>query len=130
MSVCYEKKGGKKMISSKPKILIVDDEQVVCDLLSDELREQGYRCSVALEGNEALAKLAAEDFDVVFLDIRLPDISGIEVLAKMRLRHPHVAAVMLTAVSSIDTAVEATKLGALDYIVKPFSLDRVDGIFR
>ncbi len=113
------------MTSSKPKILIVDDEQVVCDLLSDELHEQGYLCSIALEGSEALAKLAAEDFDVVLLDIRLPDISGTEVLAKIRLKHPNVAAVMVTAVNSIDTAVEATKLGALDYIVKPFNLDRV-----
>ena len=65
------------MTSSKPKILIVDDEQVVCDLLSDELHEQGYLCSIALEGSEALAKLAAEDFDVVLLDIKLPGMSGI-----------------------------------------------------
>jgi CheY-like chemotaxis protein len=119
-----------KLISSKPKVLIVDDEQVVCDLLSDELHEQGYLCSIALEGTEALAKLAAEDFDVVVLDIRLPDMSGIEVLAKMRLKYPHVAAVMVTAVNSIDAAVEATKLGASDYIVKPFSLDRVDASIR
>jgi CheY-like chemotaxis protein len=119
-----------KMISSKPKVLIVDDEQVVCDLLSDELHEQGYLCSIALGGTEALAKLAAEDFDVVLLDVRLPDISGIEVLTKMRLKHPHIAAVMVTAVNSIDTAVKATKLGASDYIVKPFSLDRVDASIR
>ncbi len=118
------------MISSNAKVLIVDDEQVVCDVLSDELREQGYLCSVALEGNEALTKLAAEDFDVVLLDVRLPDISGMEVLAKIRLKHPNVAAVMLTAVNSIDAAVEATKLGALDYIVKPFNLDRVDTSIR
>jgi len=118
------------MTSSKPKVLIVDDEQVVCDLLSDELHEQGYLCSIALEGSEALAKLAAEDFDVVLLDIRLPDIPGTEVLAKIRLKHPHVTAVMVTGVNSIDTAVEATKLGALDYIVKPFNLDRVDASIR
>lgn len=118
------------MTFSKPKVLIVDDEQVVCDLLSDELHEQGCLCSIALEGTEALAKLAAEDFDVVLLDVRLPDISGIEVLTKMRLKHPHIAAVMVTAVNSIDTAVEATKLGALDYIVKPFNLARVDASIR
>lgn len=118
------------MTASKPKVLIVDDEQVVCDLLYDELHEQGYLCSIALEGTEALAKLAAEDFDVVLLDVRLPDISGIDVLATMRLKHPHVAAVMVTAISSIDTAVEATKLGALDYIVKPFNLGRVDASIR
>lgn len=118
------------MTFSEPKVLIVDDEQGVCDLLSDALHEQGYRCCIALDGSEALAKLAAEDFDIALLDIRLPDISGIEVLAEMQLKYPHVAAVMMTAVNSIDTAVEATKLGALDYIVKPFSLDRVDASIR
>lgn len=118
------------MIPSKQKVLIVDDEQLVCDLLSDELHEQGYLCSIALEGAEALAKLAVEDFDLVLLDIRLPDISGIEILSKIRLKHPHVATVMVTAVNSVDTAVEATKLGALDYIVKPFNLDRVDASIR
>lgn len=118
------------MISSKPNVLIVDDEEVVCNVLSDGLHEQGYLCSIALEGSEALAKLAAEDFDVVLLDIRLPDISGTEVLAKIRLKHPHVAAVMVTGVNSIDTAVEVMKLGALDYIVKPFNLDRLDATIR
>jgi len=62
------------MVNQKPSVLIVDDEQVVCDVLYDELSDRGYLCTTALSGKEALAKLAAEDFAVVLLDIRLPEI--------------------------------------------------------
>jgi len=113
------------MISQKPKVLIVDDEQVVCDLLHDELTERGYQSTAVLTGNDALAKLDKEDFEVVLLDIRLPGISGMEVLTKIRSNHRNTATVMITAVNDVDTAVTAMKLGALDYIVKPFDLDRV-----
>ncbi len=113
------------MVSKKPSILIVDDEQVVCDVLYEELTERGYLCTAVLTGNDALAKLDTEDFDVVLLDIRLPGISGLEVLTKIRSNHRSTAAIMVTAVNDVGTAVVAMKLGALDYIVKPFDLDRV-----
>ncbi len=118
------------MLNKQPAVLIVDDEQVVCDLLNNELSEQGYLCTTALDGNDALAKLATQNFDVVLLDIKLPGISGIEVLRKVQLSHPSTAAIMITAVNDVDTAVEAMKLGALDYIVKPFDLDSVDTSIR
>ena len=113
------------MVNKKASILIVDDEQVVCDLLHDELSDRGYLCTTALDGNAALAKLAAQDFDVVLLDIRLPGMSGMEVLRKALIDHQNTATIMVTAVNDVDTAVEAMKLGASDYIVKPFDLDRV-----
>ncbi len=118
------------MLNKQPGVLIVDDEQVVCDLLCDELSEQGYLCTTALDGYDALAKLATQDFDVVLLDIKLPGISGIEVLRKVQSGHPSTVAIMITAVNDVDTAVEAMKLGALDYIVKPFDLDSVDTSIR
>lgn len=118
------------MISKRPKILIIDDEQVVCDVLSDELHEQGYLCTVACDVNEALAKLQIQDFEAVLLDIRLPSMSGMEVLRKIQSSHPNTATIMITAVNNVDTAVEAMKLGALDYIVKPFDLDRVSASIR
>ena len=68
------------MVNEKPRVLIVDDDQVVCELLCGELEEHGYLCATALSGNDALSKLVTQDFDVVLLDIRLPGISGIEVL--------------------------------------------------
>jgi len=113
------------MVNKKPSILIVDDEQVVCDVLHDELSERGYLCATVLSGNDALAKLATEDFDVVLLDIRLPGMSGMEVLREIWLNHGNTATIMITAINDVNTAVEAMKLGASDYIVKPFDLERV-----
>jgi len=114
------------MVSFKPSVLIVDDAQMVCKILSDELSRRGYLCTTAYNGKDALNKLAAVDFDVVLLDIRLPDMSGIEVLARIRSNHPNTETIVVTVVRDVDTAVEAMKLGALDYIVKPFNLDKLD----
>jgi len=118
------------MVNQKPSVLIVDDEQVVCDILYDELSERGYLCTTALSGKDALAKLAAEDFDVVLLDIRLPGMSGLEVLREIWLNHSDTATIMITAVNDVNTAVLAIKWGASDYLVKPFNLDRVDASIR
>jgi len=114
----------------KTSVLIVDDEQVVCDLLYEELSDRGYQCAFVLTGDEALSKLAKQDFDVVLLDIRLPGMSGMEVLREIWLNHSDTATIMITGVNDVDTAVEAMKLGASDYIVKPFQLDRVDDSIR
>lgn len=114
------------MINKKPSVLIVDDEPVVCDLLRDELSERGYPCTAAYNGNDALIKLATQRFGLVLLDIKLPGMSGIEVLREIRANHPYTVAIMITGVNNVDTAVEAMKLGASDYIVKPFDLDRVN----
>ncbi len=118
------------MVSKNPKVLIVDDEQVVCDLLREELSERGYLCTAVLSGNDALAKLGKEDSDVVLLDIRMPGMSGMDVLREVWLNHSHTAVIMITAVDDVDTAVQAMKLGASDYIVKPFELDRIDTCIR
>lgn len=114
------------MVDKNPQILIVDDEAVVCSMLYDELSERGYLCTTAFNGNEALAKLATQDFDAVLLDIKLPGISGIEVLRKMQSNHPNTAAIMITGINDVDTAIATMKLGASDYIVKPFDLGRVN----
>ncbi len=118
------------MGNKKPSVLIVDDEQVVCDLLREELSERGYLCTTVLDGNGALAKLAKEDFDVVLLDIRLPGMSGMEVLREIWLNHSNTATIMITAVNDVNTAVLSMKWGASDYLVKPFDLERVDASIR
>jgi DNA-binding NtrC family response regulator len=118
------------MVNKKPGVLIVDDEPVVCDLLHSELSERGYQCTAVLSGKDALAQLASQDFDAVLLDIRLPGMSGMDVLREIWLNHNTTATIMITAVNDVDTAVEAMKLGASDYIVKPFDLDRVDTSIR
>jgi DNA-binding response OmpR family regulator len=109
------------MLMTKPKVLIIDDEPVICDLLLEELSELGYLCEVAPEGNSALQKMAANIFDVVLLDIRLPGITGIELLKEIKPKYGS-AVIMMTAVDDVSTAVTSMKLGALDYIVKPFSM--------
>ncbi len=113
------------MSKTKPRVLIVDDEPVVCDLLHEELSERGYLCTTVLSSDDALSKLATEGFEVVLLDIRLPGMSGMEVLREIWLNHSDVATIMITAVNDVDTAVLAMQWGAVDYITKPFELDRV-----
>jgi len=118
------------MTYEKAHVLIVDDEQMVCDLLCDELSEHDLLCTTAFDGHDALAKLAKETFDVVLLDIKLPSICGLEILRKVQSNQQNVAVIMITCVNDIETAVEAMKLGASDYIVKPFDLDRVASSIR
>jgi DNA-binding response OmpR family regulator len=118
------------MENKQCNILVIDDEPVICDLLGKELSERGYRCIAASDGKEALAVLAADDFDVTLIDIRLPKISGMEVLRRIQLNYPTVAAIMITAINDADVAVEAMKIGASDYIVKPFEIDKLDASIR
>ena len=118
------------MVNRKKSVLVVDDEPMVCDLLYDGLSARGYQCATALDGDHALANLSKQDFDVVLLDIKLPGMSGMEILREIRLNHSNIATIMITAVNDVDTAVRAMKLGASDYIVKPFDLDRVDTSIR
>jgi DNA-binding response OmpR family regulator len=106
----------------KPHVLIVDDEKDICDLIYEDLSGLGYLCEIALDGDCALQKIIEEEFDITLLDIRLPGISGIEVLKEIKTKSSS-AIIMITAISDVNTAVESMKLGALDYIVKPFSLD-------
>jgi len=114
------------VVNKKAGVLIVDDEPVVCDVLFSELSERGYLCATALNGNDALAYLAEHEFDVVLLDIRLPGMSGMEVLREIQLNHGNVTTIVITGVDDLRTVVRAMKFGASDYIVKPLDLDIVD----
>ena len=107
-------------------ILIVDDEQVILDLLSTELAERGYQCSTVKSSEQALIELSKQHFDAIFLDIRLPGKSGIDALRIISSRYPESAVIMMTGINEVDTAVEAMKLGASDYITKPFDLERIE----
>jgi DNA-binding response OmpR family regulator len=105
------------------KILVVDDEESIRDILCRKLQSQGYDCVVAVDGKDALWKAFMQDFDLVFMDIKMPGMSGMEVLPKMTTDHPDTCVIMVTAISDIQMAVEAMKLGAYDYLTKPFNLD-------
>jgi len=118
------------LANKKPTVLIVDDEQMICDVLQRELTEAGYLCVTALTGDDALSKIATQGFEVALLDIKLPGISGIEVLNEIRSKHPGTVAIMITVIDDAKTALEAMKLGASDYIIKPFEPDGVRNSIR
>jgi len=111
------------MDETKLAILVVDDEESIRGLLRRKLGADGYECDMAADGKEALWKAFMRDFDLVLMDIKMPGLSGMEALPQMVTDHPDTSVVMLTAVSDAKTAVEAMKLGAYDFITKPFDLD-------
>jgi len=107
------------------RILIVDDEEIVVRSCLRTLAEGAYRAEAVQSGAEALAKIADGDFDVLVLDIMMPKMDGIEVLRRVKETHPDIEVVMITGLSQIDTAVQAMKLGAFDYLPKPFDPDEL-----
>ena len=104
-------------------ILIVDDEEAIRNILSRKLEVDGYYCEVAADGKEALWKAFMKDFDLVLMDIKMPGLSGMEALPQMVTNHPDTCVIMMTAVVDTETAVQAMRLGAYDYVTKPFDLD-------
>jgi DNA-binding response OmpR family regulator len=108
---------------SRGTILVVDDEESIRDIVSRRLEEEGYQCTTASDGKEALWKSFMHDFDLVLTDIKMPGMSGLEVLSQIANDHPDTGVVMITALAETKTAVEAMKIGAFDYVTKPFNLD-------
>ncbi|HSO62053.1 MAG TPA: response regulator [Desulfobacterales bacterium] len=107
----------------KFRILVVDDELVVRDSLKEWLAEEGYTVAMAASGSEALDALDAGTFHLMLLDIKMPGMDGVEVLERAKSRSPDLAVVMMTAYATVETAVDAMKIGALDYLIKPFEVD-------
>jgi len=100
-------------------ILVVDDEKFFQDLMANILIEEGYQVQIAGSGEDALKSFSEGEFQVIVMDLVLPDIMGTEVLARVRERDPEVAVIMVTAYASMESAIEALKAGAYDYIKKP-----------
>jgi two-component system response regulator PilR (NtrC family) len=106
-------------------ILVVDDEEVLRDVLSTVLTREGYRVRAVADAAAAIAAAEEETFDVVLLDLMLPDRSGLEVLRELRRRDPEAVVVVITAYSSIEGAIEAMREGAFHYLPKPFQNEEV-----
>jgi|GEM_PF-250291 len=111
-------------------ILVVEDEAIMRESLRDWLTESGYQVETAEEGDEALKTISEQDFGVVILDLRLPGKDGIEVLREAKEKSPQLKGIIITAYPSVQTAVEAMKEGAVDYLPKPFDLNDLEKLIR
>lgn len=101
-------------------LLLVDDEQAFAETLSRRLLSRGYRAAYVLSGEEALRFLDEnKSIDVVLLDVKMPGLDGLETLRRIKAKHPLVETIMLTAHATVATAVEAMRVGARDYLMKP-----------
>ncbi|TBR23926.1 response regulator [bacterium] len=112
----------------KAAVLIVDDEEKLCRFLRKEFERDGYAAHVAHEHDGALAVLARERVDVVLLDIALPGPSGVDILSELKAARPRLPVVMLTGNASVETAVKTMKLGAFDYLAKPYGLPELKAL--
>ncbi|MCB0325530.1 MAG: sigma-54-dependent Fis family transcriptional regulator, partial [Bdellovibrionales bacterium] len=111
--------------SVTPLVLVVDDEESICTTLSSVLRDEQFQTITAKDGTEALEKVREYQPDVVFLDIWMPGRDGIETLERIKEMSPETQVVMISGHATISTALEAMKLGALDFIEKPFDIESV-----
>jgi DNA-binding NtrC family response regulator len=113
-----------------PRVLVVDDEMIVCESCQRILEEEEYEVEIALSGKEAFEKMREHPFDIVLTDLKMPGIDGMEVLKTLRKEYPDVIVIMITGFSTVETAVEAMKQGAFDYIPKPFTPDEVSIVVK
>lgn len=107
------------------RILLIEDEKITRITLSNTLKKEGYEVVSSASGQEGLELFRKQPFDVVITDLRLPRISGLEVLKEVKERAPDCTVIMMTAYGTVETAVEALKMGAYDYLTKPFSPDKL-----
>jgi CheY-like chemotaxis protein len=119
------RKHDKEVKEMKP-VLIVEDEAILRESLRDWLRDEGYEVETAEEGEEALQRIGKEKFGIAILDLRLPGKDGLEVLKEAKAQDPKLQGIIITAYPSVETAAEAKKIGAVDYIVKPFTPDALE----
>ncbi len=112
------------------RILIVDDESIVLSLVRDALEDEDYDVETAARGAEALEVIESKEVDLIVTDIRMPDINGIDLVKRARAIRPDVGAVFMTGYANLNSAKEAIKQGALDYILKPFELDEIRWAIR
>jgi diguanylate cyclase (GGDEF)-like protein len=112
-------------VSQEVKILIIDDDSGFCQTLADILFEKGYNPEYALTGAEALAKIKENPFNVVLIDVNLPDVNGIELFKDIKQFAPDIEGIIVTGYASIESAVAAVRYGTINYVMKPLVVDDV-----
>ena len=116
------------MSDEAAKILVVDDELSMQEFLAIMLRKEGHLPTCSGSGEDAVKKLSSQEFDAVITDLNLPNLDGIGVLREVRDRQPGTPVIMITAYATARTAIDALKLGAYDYVMKPFNVDELKNI--
>lgn len=116
------------MVSTNTKILVVDDELPICRSVVSTLADRDYLIDIALSGEEALKKDSEMLYDIVITDLMMPGISGIDLLKTVKKKRPTAIVIMITGYPSVKSAVESIKLGAFDYIPKPFTPNELRGL--
>src|SRR5262245_37959442 len=114
----------------KETILVVDDERLVRWSLQQKLEQWGYHVALAEDGATALGRAQIDNPDLITLDMKLPDMTGLELLAELRTRHCHSPVIMITAFGVVDDAVRSLKLGAYDFIEKPINFEKLENAIR
>ncbi|MDH4071216.1 MAG: response regulator [Ignavibacteria bacterium] len=109
-------------MSEKKRLLVVDDEDALRTVLCSELKSEGFAVQDASDGDEAIDILERDEFDLVLLDIKMPKVNGFDVLKHVKEKHPSTKVVMLTGFADLKNAIESKKLGAEDFVSKPYDL--------
>ena len=109
----------------KTKVLVIDDEKVVLESVNKILTDEGYDVTTNLSGRDGLTEALHADYDIVLTDIRMPDIGGMKVLRDIKRSKPSLPVIMITGYASVQSSVQAMKLGAADYVEKPFTPDQL-----
>ncbi len=118
------------MNNSNIKILIVDDEQIVRDSLTHWFEEDGYQVSSAADAFDVLRDLQPGKYDIMLVDIKMPKMSGLELLEKVKEIDPDCIVIIITAYASVPSAVQALKNGAFDYVTKPIDPDELSHLIK
>jgi len=109
-------------MNQRPRILLIEDDSGIAEALKKDLQTEGYQVSLAARGDEGNSRAQREDWEVVITDLKMPGLSGLDLVAQLHAAKPKLPIIMMTAFGTTETAIEATKLGAYDYLLKPFDM--------
>lgn len=110
------------------KIIIIDDEPSVCDILKKLFTKEGYKVTAETDAEKGMDAVKKEKPDCLLLDIKMPKVDGIDLLAKIKKFDPSIIVIMITGYGTLESAMESMKLGAFDYITKPFDMDYIKSL--
>jgi len=117
-------------MEQKLNVLVVDDEQIVLDSIIKLLRKENYAVYGVLSVEAALEKMKQVGIDIILTDLMMPDIDGLEFMRMVKEEHPNLPVIMITGYATINTALQATQLGAFDYVAKPFTRKELHGVIK